>query len=154
WLPIGAASVFLGVHRNTLYTWRRNGCPLLGGRKLKTRWRVTRPPVGVGHVRILEFSRVDLEAIRDAQAEGGHRQDDHERWLSAAEARSQFGYYPELLKTWSSKEGCPFLGGERLRTRTRIVVTGNRKACYARVYQLSQLEQISARRCDLAQGSE
>jgi hypothetical protein len=147
WLLIGDASHFLRVHRTALYGWRRKGCPLLGGRKIKTRWNLY-PPTGEGHVRVLEFWRKDLEAIRDAQAAGGVLDGDHDRWPTAAEALEQFGYYPERLKSWKS-EGCPFLGGEKLQSSKRIRIGKTGKPCPAVVYSLPQLKEISARRAEL-----
>jgi len=125
WVLLETAAQRCGVSVLVMGKWRREGCPLLGNRKLasvqhpiavKGGNRVSRRVAPRWFIRENDLKQLDA-AIRTECLEFV---DAHGRWLSAALASERYGFGPEVLRGWS-KTGCPALGGRNLSARRRKV---------------------------------
>jgi hypothetical protein len=141
WLSIKRATFAYPFTQGSLEQWARDGCPLLRGKKPRTKWFTGRTPGQAGHARALYLLREDLDAINAAKAAGVVYGEDGGRWPSADEVRGQFGFNRQQLNTWRD-EGCPFIRGAKLRTGSRTVLMKDGRPRHIEVYCIEQLEQI------------
>lgn len=126
---------------STVDRWRRRGCPVLGGRRLRAK-RVK----GVkGYKRL--FSAEDIRRVVETPPwDGLHRDSSGQEWLSTRLAGERFGFSPDRLDAWRMK-GCSALGGHKLRAQLIRVreAAGIKFWCRNRwAYHLQDLETIAS----------
>jgi hypothetical protein len=143
WLTANAAADDYTFPRSCLWRWRLKGCPLLGGKKPRTRLiRFNR--TGPGRRRVVAFHRGDLEAATVARAAGGRGPDQEDGWLSATEAAERFGWSVATVYLWAER-GEP-LTGWQLESQLRTVLQADGRPRSMRVFSLDQLQRINKAR--------
>ena len=133
WLHIRRAAREYHVSNETLTGWRLRGCPFLGGRKIASCRRKF-----IGTYRDF-VRREDLDAIAAARLVWNKSSD----WLTADEARSLLGLYPQRLSMWR-RHGCPHLRGRKLTARLVRIADARGYLRQTWQYRRTELERIAA----------
>ena len=141
WVTAAEAEARFGFVRGDLWRWHRKHCAYLGGRRLAAKEEVGIADGTRQARRLWRFSLADLEAIRQAKANGDSSPG---AWLGVKAARAQYGLSKGLLGWWR-KHPCPLLG-RKLRCK-QIQSRSLANACrLIWVYQDEDLKRIAEAR--------
>lgn len=116
WIARRQAIKTFGINRDTLRTWAKEGCPALGGKKLRR--KVERRMTPTGFRRFVDYDEQQLWQVKDYQPDVGNP-DRRGGWMLYREVVDEFGYRSDRLSPWAN-DGCPYLDGRKLTTKTVV----------------------------------
>ncbi len=147
WVDGSVAQAEFGIPRERLSVYRKRGCRLLGGRKIRGRKVLTVARGGPNGVRLSRvWFYLESELVLITEAMSGSTAPSKERgWLTIGEARDRFGFSKHALLHWRN-DGCVHLGGRKLtakKIRTEIPNQAGERTYWG--YCLAELKAIAER---------